>query len=38
MTVLFAGAAVSAGAIRLLLIYVTARINSGIAHELGSEL
>ncbi|MGE0873745.1 MAG: ABC transporter ATP-binding protein [Burkholderiales bacterium] len=38
LTLLFGGAAVAAGAVRILLIYVTARLNFGIGHELGAEV
>lgn len=38
LTVLFAVAAIAAGAVRFVLIYTTARINFGIGHELGAEI
>ena len=38
MTALFAGIAILAAVVRLTLTYVTARVNYGIGHELGSEL
>jgi len=38
LTLLFGGAAVAAGAVRILLIYATARLNFGIGHEIGAEV
>ena len=38
ITVAFAGVALLAGAVRLVLIAATARINFGIGHELGAEV
>lgn len=38
LTLLFAAAAVTAGVVRFVLIYATARINYGIGHELGAEV
>ena len=38
LTLLFGGAAVGAGAVRILLIFVTARLNFGVGHELGAEV
>lgn len=38
LTLLFAGAAVAAGAVRFALIYATARLNFGIGHEISAEV
>ncbi len=38
LTLLFAGTAVAAGVVRFVLIYVTAKVNYGIGHELGAEV
>jgi ABC-type bacteriocin/lantibiotic exporter with double-glycine peptidase domain len=38
LTLLFASAAVAAGAVRFALTYAIARVNFGIAHELGAEV
>lgn len=38
LTLLFAGAAVASGAVRLLLIYATARLNFGIGHQISAEV
>ena len=38
LTLLFCGAAIIAGLMRFALIYVTARVNFGMAHELGAEV
>jgi ABC-type multidrug transport system fused ATPase/permease subunit len=37
-SILFGSAAIAAGALRLLLVYATARINYGIGHEIGAEV
>jgi ABC-type bacteriocin/lantibiotic exporter with double-glycine peptidase domain len=38
LTLLFAGTAVAAGVMRLVLIYAIAKLNFGIGHELGAEV
>ena len=38
LTLVFAATAVAAGVVRFALIYVTARLNFGIGHELGAEI
>lgn len=38
LTLLFASAAVASGAVRLLLIYATAKLNFGIGHQISAEV
>jgi len=38
VTMLFSGTVVGAGVVRFILIYVTAKVNYGIGHELGAEV